>query len=47
MDRYTVTVIDDDPDSDIQRIIDQFPLCEFDRFYTSDDLNHWVFDLYY
>lgn len=46
--RYEVTVIDRDPDSEIaDRIIEHFPMCAFDRSFTSDNLNHWVLTLYY
>lgn len=44
---YTVTIIDEDPDSVIPDKIFELPLCRFDRFYTVDNLNHWVFNLYY
>ena len=46
--RYSVTVIDTDPDSEIYlEIMSRFPMCSFDRFYTADNLNHWVLTLYY
>lgn len=45
--KYTVTVIDRDPDSDIPESILQLPLCSMNRVYTADNLNHFVFDLYY
>ena len=46
--RYTVTVIDANPDSDIPlSILTRFPMCSFDRAYPSDNLNHTVFTLYY
>lgn len=45
---YQITVIDRDPDSDIyDRIMDHFMMCRFDRFFTSDNLNHWILNLYY
>ena len=44
---YSVTVIDKDPDSDLPRRLLKLPLCSFDRFYTADNLNHWVFSLYF
>lgn len=44
---YTVTIIDKDPDSIIPDKFLNLPLCKFDRFFTSDNLNHWVFNLYY
>lgn len=45
--RYSVTVIDPDPDSDIPNQVAQIPSCQFDRFYISDNLNHFVFTLYF
>lgn len=44
--RYRVTVIDKDPDSLIPERILSLPFCSFDRSFTSDNLNHWVFSLY-
>ncbi len=47
-DCYTVTVIDKDPDSPYSlRVAWGFQMCKKDRFYTSDNLNHDVFILYY
>lgn len=46
-DRYTVTIIDKDPDSKIPDKLLAMPYCGFDRAYTQDNLNHWVFTLYY
>lgn len=47
-DEYTLTVIDRDPDSSIPRnILSNFSLCRFDRWYASDNLNHYVIDLFY
>lgn len=45
--RYTVTVVDRDPDSLIPDKIADLPMCKFERFYTSDNLNHDVYNLYY
>lgn len=46
--RYSVTVIDNNPDSDIiAKLASHFPMCIFDRHYTSDNLNHDVFNLFY
>lgn len=44
---YTVTVIDEDPDSDVVEKISRLPMCRFDRHFTSDNLNHDVFTIYY
>lgn len=44
---YLVTVIDKNPDSIIPDALRVLPYCEFERFYTADNLNHWVFTIYY
>ncbi len=45
--RYTVTVIDEDPDSSIPAKVSELPLCIYDRFYVQDGLNHDTFTLFY
>lgn len=45
--KYKVTVIDPDPDSEIPGRIAKLPMSKFDRHYTSDNLNHDIFDLYF
>jgi len=45
--RYQVTVIDRDPDNTLPDQVEELPLCAFVRFFTADELNHWVFDLYF
>lgn len=45
--RYTVTVIDPDPDSLIPDKIAALPMCKFDRSYTADNLCHDVFNIYF
>ena len=44
---YEVIVIDEDPDSEVVENVSKLPGCRFDRHYTSDNLNHDVFTLYY
>ena len=44
---YRVTVIDKNPDSPIVDSVLKLPLCSFQQHYTSDNLNHDVFLLYY
>lgn len=46
-DAYSITVIDEDPDSEIVREISLMPRCRFNRHFTSDNLNHDVFTLFY
>ena len=43
---YQVTVIDEDPDSEIVEAISKMPMCRFNRVYTADNLNHFVFIIY-
>lgn len=45
--RYTITVIDKNPDSIIPDRIAELPLCKFNRHYKVDNLNHDVYNLYY
>lgn len=45
--RYLVTVIDRNPDSEIPDKIAKLPKCVYDRFYTADNLNHNVFKLFF
>jgi hypothetical protein len=45
--RYQVTVIDRNPDSIIPDKVAQLPLCSYDRFYTTENLNHDVFKLFF
>jgi len=44
---YQVTVIDKDPDSALPDRISELPYCRFDRYFTADKLNHYVFTLYF
>ena len=45
--RYSVTVIDRDPDSKIPDDILKLRYCTFDRHFVSDNLHHFTFTLYY
>lgn len=44
---YEIIVIDEDPDSGIVGKISKLPYCRFNRHYTSENLNHDIFLLYY
>lgn len=44
---YEVTVIDANPDSSIVDRLSRIPKCQFDRHFSSDNLNHDVFTLYF
>lgn len=45
--RYQLTAIDPNPDSTIPDKLALLPMCIFDRSYTADNLNHYVFNIYY
>lgn len=45
--RYQITVIDQDPDSEIVDKVAMMPMCTYDRHYTVDNLNHDIFNLYF
>lgn len=45
--RYTVTYITKNPDDTMRDELDDLPYCSFDRFFASDNLNHYVYTIYY
>ena len=45
--KYVVMVVTRDPDSDLPMKIAQLPMCTMNRAYPSDNLYHYVFDLYF
>jgi hypothetical protein len=44
---YQLTVIDEDPESEISERVSMLPMCQFNRRFTADNLNHDVFTLFY
>jgi hypothetical protein len=45
--RYQITVIDPNPDSDIPGKVAELPMSLFNRFYTVDNLNHDVYNVFF
>lgn len=45
--QYTLTLIGPNPESEVIDQLLDIPYCSYDRFFTSDGLNHDVFSLYY
>lgn len=46
--RYTITIITEDPDSDLsEQLLDHFYYCTLVRHFCLDNLNHFVHDLFY
>ena len=44
--RYSIIAISKDPDSELPDKVAELPYCDLNRFYTADNLNHWVFSMY-
>lgn len=47
MRRYSVTVVDKNPDSEIPDRLEALDFCSFDRRYCADNIYHTVYTLYY
>ena len=45
--RYMVTVIDQDPDSDIPGKVAMLPMTLFNRWFAADNLNHDIYTVYF
>lgn len=45
--KYSVTVVDSDPDSDLVNKVASIPTSRFNRHYTNDNLNHDVFEIFF
>jgi hypothetical protein len=45
--RYMITVIDPNPDSEIPSKVAAMPMSLFNRFYTAENLNHDVYNVYF
>ena len=45
--RYQITVVDTNPDSVIHEKVAALPLSSYDRFFTADNLNHDVYNLFF
>lgn len=45
--RYSVTIIDKNPDTNLVDKMLTLPLCQYNRHYEADNLNHDVFTLYF
>lgn len=45
--RFTITIIDKDPDSILYKYILEMPYTSFNRVYQADNLYHYVITIYY
>lgn len=44
---YQLTVIDTDPDSELREKVAKLKWCRFNRHFVADNLNHYIFTIYY
>lgn len=44
---YMVTLISRDPVDERVDSLEALPLCSFNRYYSADNLHHWVFTIYH
>ena len=44
---YQITYITKDSDDVMIKTLSSLPYCSFDRFFNADNLNHYVYTLYY
>lgn len=47
MQRYQVTYIDREPDSNVVDKLMEYAYCEYDRYFATSGLNHDVFTIYH
>lgn len=45
--KYTLTLASRDPDTNLVDKLLTLPMCSYDRSFVSDNLNHYVFDIYF
>jgi len=45
--KYTVTLVDRNPDSTLIDALAELPKCKFDRRFVADNLHHSVFNLFF
>ena len=45
--KYSVTIVDKNPDTEIPERLEQLPLTRFNRRYVADNIYHSVYSIYY
>ena len=45
--KYTVTIVDKDPDTAIPERLEELPFTEFSRRFVADNMNNIVYTIYY
>lgn len=44
---YEMIYITKNPDDPMIKTLSKLPMCSFNRFYTSDNLNHYIYTIFY
>lgn len=44
--KYTLTVIDRDPDSELRDKVSELSFCRMTRTFVNENIHHWVFNIY-
>lgn len=44
---YQLIYITDDPDDVMIKTLSKLPMCRFDRWYAAENLNHYVYTIFY
>lgn len=44
---YEMTYITKNPDDPMVKSLSKLPMCSFERFYTADNLNHYIYTIFY
>jgi len=47
MKKYSITIVDEDPDSLIPDKVAALPYCDFSTHFTKDNLNHDIYTIYF
>lgn len=45
--KYSLTIIDKNPDTTIPNAIGRLPFCRMNRVYVSENLNHYNYEIYF
>ena len=45
--KYEIMLIDRNPESVFEKALEDLPMCAFERRFVSDNLHHYVFNIYF
>lgn len=47
MKRYEITIMTEEPDSDIPDLVGELEYCRFVRHYSQNNLHHFIYEIYF